>query len=828
MASELYPGSYLSQPSMLLLKRTEKRSDIDADRKKDDIIIQSQTRAVKEKVRKFPEAIRFLLDTLDGVSKVHPFLEAAYTPFKAAVTLELKRQENDAKVKAIRSEMNDVMETFLPLKDVKDSKDFKPSANLETLVKKIGDYIYETEACFDYYFRRHKLTRYIMSPNYEAKFAEYALEFTKLRGQVQLELSVLNTLGISVINAKLDLNQQQMEKVLACLESPRDQKIRKMIQDRGGHSVIIRNEKSLKEVYEELNPRLSEEKNRKSWIKLCKELSEDLDEALKRHLPAFQKKLLTLEKNLTHTLEQHKDQIITTLTGSFEQIQDPHIRNIWKEMQWKSIVKARNFVLALRDYYLIRSGPRSKDQPSADILPQELSSPSEEIGSYPPTECQNDDHDDKWALAYLNVSYLQAISEAIDDDASGFIHFREVNEFTSMCPEGWSLQQWLAYWAAGWHSSIIQYADKISYYVWKFYELRDKVRLENLAIIDYYLCQDHFDRLQMLLRSVDQFDRSPDPIPDKLKGLRDEFCNAEEEKLKKNLGGFNFNIDSDETLVAVTGRGRIERYIFPLIYVVLQRHLGVIQLACKYTLHHNELDNKRMTLDSIFKAFSNRFKQLLASCKQEHIDPVVHFEHFAFGMFKSFCDNHESTVTSTMTIGFMPPFFYFRFEEDIDKCPNDISQEILDLPPKTILDIYHAGESSDIPLDPDTLDVSPGPDLCNNSEPMLPTEISDLGHHQIHGSWAGLFMSNTTGRPIPYQGLMRIAFQNQPNQGGTMSGVASHYLENMDIKYVLNQTDNTHYDVQFLIKEETIYRSLRHDLGQNHWSYNSCTCQWSR
>ncbi|KAH0578677.1 hypothetical protein H2248_003807 [Termitomyces sp. 'cryptogamus'] len=100
MASELYPGNYLS--------------DIDADRKKDDIIIQTQTQAVKEKVRKFPEAIRFLLDTLDGVSKVHPFLEAAYTHFKAAVTLELKRQENDAKVKAIRSEMDAVMETFLP------------------------------------------------------------------------------------------------------------------------------------------------------------------------------------------------------------------------------------------------------------------------------------------------------------------------------------------------------------------------------------------------------------------------------------------------------------------------------------------------------------------------------------------------------------------------------------------------------------------------------------------------------------------------------------------------------------------------------------------
>jgi hypothetical protein len=45
--------------------------------------------------------------------------------------------------------------------------------------------------------------------------------------------------------------------------------------------------------------------------------------------------------------------------------------------------------------------------------------------------------DDAWALAHLNVIKLQPISEAFDDDASGFITVAEVNTFTTSRPPGW-------------------------------------------------------------------------------------------------------------------------------------------------------------------------------------------------------------------------------------------------------------------------------------------------------------------------------------------------------------------------------------------------------
>jgi hypothetical protein len=44
---------------------------------------------------------------------------------------------------------------------------------------------------------------------------------------------------------------------------------------------------------------------------------------------------------------------------------------------------------------------------------------------------------DLWALNYLDVHYLQAINEAIDDDASGFITVEELNNFTSSRPLDW-------------------------------------------------------------------------------------------------------------------------------------------------------------------------------------------------------------------------------------------------------------------------------------------------------------------------------------------------------------------------------------------------------
>ena len=44
-----------------------------------------------------------------------------------------------------------------------------------------------------------------------------------------------------------------------------------------------------------------------------------------------------------------------------------------------------------------------------------------------------------WAIKFIEVTRLQPILEAFDDDASGFITISEMNRFTSSRPKDWRL-----------------------------------------------------------------------------------------------------------------------------------------------------------------------------------------------------------------------------------------------------------------------------------------------------------------------------------------------------------------------------------------------------
>lgn len=79
-------------------------------------------------------------------------------------------------------------------------------------------------------------------------------------------------------------------------------------------------------------------------------------------------------------------------------------------------MKARHFILALRDYF--------HDQAEKDKTSGEEQQTQTLLT-------------DRWAFQYIDIPYLQPILEAIDDDASGFIRISEVNTFTVSKPADW-------------------------------------------------------------------------------------------------------------------------------------------------------------------------------------------------------------------------------------------------------------------------------------------------------------------------------------------------------------------------------------------------------
>jgi hypothetical protein len=87
---------------------------------------------------------------------------------------------------------------------------------------------------------------------------------------------------------------------------------------------------------------------------------------------------------------------------------------------WRGNVKARHFVIALRDYYL-----------------EKLTVEAEAVLGMGTSAISNSINPDAWAIKYIDVFWVPPILEAFDDDASGFITVSEVNQFTSSRPADW-------------------------------------------------------------------------------------------------------------------------------------------------------------------------------------------------------------------------------------------------------------------------------------------------------------------------------------------------------------------------------------------------------
>ena len=100
-----------------------------------------------------------------------------------------------------------------------------------------------------------------------------------------------------------------------------------------------------------------------------------------------------------------------------------------------------------------------------------------------------------------------------------------------------------------------------------------------------------------------------------------------EEQLEKRLEGFNFYLDSPESMGLVTDPGRVEKVsggqnfgtytdgnamqdLFSLLFVVLRRHLRLIALAKTKVLDEHEVSSAWYTMSHISQNVRDRVKEL--------------------------------------------------------------------------------------------------------------------------------------------------------------------------------------------------------------------------
>ncbi|KAJ7659287.1 hypothetical protein DFH06DRAFT_439081 [Mycena polygramma] len=618
----------------------------------------------------FVEVSKVLVDGMHLLGELHPFVKVMVSPLKLILTFDLTRRQNNKKVTAVKMQILDTATVLFRLRDVHESSmkgpDGLPLQDMVHLVTRIADDIKECASACDLYLNKTTLSKMLRSKDYEERFGDYIKKFNGHQRTLTLVLATHTSVAIDAANDKLDVQGEdliiirgQIERLFRKLDTTREREVQKFIVTKGGPKACVDNDVVLKELAEKtgeslesLVPTRSAGESTKRLLEdarkvLNKELAEDVDQAFSKHMGDFDRKLKAQETHIIGAI----DAVIDGLSGGLHtKVKDPDLKMLWEQEKWKGSVYARDFVLALNEYFASKLEP-SKFEPSKPVdptvslptdSPPRAPSPTSSVGEYHLHEA--DKHDsDQWALAYINVAHLQPLLDVIDTDGSGWINIAEANHFARLRPGSpvrWSLIHWFTFWAAGWHLTVTWYRYRIYKILVAMLRVAHHVKPANIQAANRYMSGWEIYNVELLLRSTRSAESEyMHEDNTQLKNLAKDFHKLEEAKLKRQLSQLRYKLDNIDTLQLVTGAQssglrRIEVHLYPLLYLLLQRHLAIMQLACVHNLHADEFPTMSTSLGTIFTAVQYRMKRLKGMFKSNVTDEKEGFKYFAFGMFE--------------------------------------------------------------------------------------------------------------------------------------------------------------------------------------------------
>ncbi|KAJ7701822.1 hypothetical protein B0H17DRAFT_1176328 [Mycena rosella] len=633
--------------------------------------------AIERGLNTFMEGMPVLMNALDEVAKLHPFIGVAVMAFKAVWALEQKRRDNDRKILALHMEMKEMMGVLTQLKNVRDADETAPDGTtikgrMQEIVKATAEDIKACANCCDTYGKKKLVVKVLKSAVWEGKLVKFTGTFTKRRSEFEFALSIHTALGVDAANQTLgsvdkttqemNLKMDMMMKMFQQFVAPEQKEMMRIVEQKGGLQACQENDKILKELCDleakSTTSGVGAPQSAKSGAKtsaledLKDDLMSDIDAAMEKNLTVFSRKFEVQKRQivdeLTKVVEREGDRVISAITaGPHDKILDPDLYKIWKEMGWRGSVKARHFVMALRDYY--QEGAEDADAPVAAGTKR---------------------NPDDWALAYLNVSRLQSISEALDDDASGFISIAEANAFTSARPLGWSLPAWCALWAVGFHQSMSIYATKIRELIAKMFALRTLVLPANRTAVNSYL-ESIYNGVISLEAGL-----APCYVNEALQEKFSSYFEAEENRLRGNLEAVDYDLDAANTLTLVTGNGRIEKFLFPLIYLLLKRDFEIFRIAQKHVIHVDEFWDSADTIGWVVMAAQERTDLLEATFQQQKVDIGQQFKTYAHGIF-NYLNDPQSLWNAKLVLA--QEFPDYPYDDALEAQDIDI-QKILNYP----------------------------------------------------------------------------------------------------------------------------------------------------
>ncbi|KAG2340096.1 hypothetical protein BDR05DRAFT_562246 [Suillus weaverae] len=638
----------------------------------------AETQAIVDLTKKstsdFLGEAKMVVDALDSLQHIHPLVDVAIILFKAVVNLELTRRENDRKVVLMISQASNMMNMLHLLKGTRENPIMGPHGEipgpLQPVLNDIRQDIVDCGNAIDKFYKSRLMVKLFRSSHWAGEFVNICNNFSKRTQDLQLALSLSTLLKVDITNDKL-------EKLTILIQRPSERELRfeKEVQKRGGRDQCLENNDKLAELMKiteswEARPQKpgskiastngSGDEQYRLDATLLHDLHAPLRSLLDENHQVFMFKLDKQTADIKDAIKDSETRIIWAFSSRFRLVKDLHLQYIWKEMKWPTNVKTLYFIAELHDYYtncfsrlrhdavLLHSTSGasslvvqiSPSSPTSSVV-SDLEGEDRELPAIDPAyhELPTIDPADKWCLKYLTVFYVPSLSESFDNDANGLVSIREVNAFTSVIPQGWSLLQALAYWAAGWRVDSQHYHTRIEQVLASMIDVQADALPENRRCIATYL-NDVVDAITRLVRSLAELRSEHSDL--NLMQLTDQRRKAQEKMLAHKLSKVKYEIDSRDSLKLFES-GRIENFLLPLLYLVISRHLQIMKLASTVILVERELVSATQTIWNILGGVNLRMEQLAESFRQQGIDPKMRFKWYAHGLYNFWYSSERIT-----------------------------------------------------------------------------------------------------------------------------------------------------------------------------------------
>ncbi|KAJ7036710.1 hypothetical protein C8F04DRAFT_1094154 [Mycena alexandri] len=596
----------------------------------DDLVASDAWSVAKENVTAVLAPAKDVIVILDSVTKYIPAIMVAESVLSVIIKHELERHENDRNILVVYHTMTVFWFTLCDLQAIfrADRKHIKDS--LDNFFQAVSQTMHDFGNFRDVYYRHGHFARTLRSSEYRTKLTGFGQAFTEHKTNLQFILTEssalqLNDMSADVTNvsAKLDVVTAKLEQAMAFISrpTPLELSVAKQVQDNGGDKAL-QDPTFLNQLAKST---FGVEDGLSSQVHAS--LRQGLDEALTANMPMFTLKVEAAQKEISDAVERSTETLLHQLnSGPYQLIKDEDIKAVWQSMNWRISCKARHFVDAVHNHFAQQFGEHRHK--AGEVHPQQ------------------------WTLNILSqVIYYPSISDAIDDDGSGYISVSEVNHFFKSRPKEWSAVEWLAFWAAGWKQNALAYKTRCKRL---FSELEASARTvlpQNRRHVKSYIKTSGLSELWLVVNSLSAdgiahraTHQSPETEP--LNTLRAEIMHKETTHIRSRLERIQYQLESPETVLAVLGTHRLEGFILCFLELILERHRQVIDAANTLVLGEREFDTMTFSLQNLVAAFGTRYHTLTENWKQQRLDTGFLMQWFAGGIFNEWHEIFQDHPTA--------------------------------------------------------------------------------------------------------------------------------------------------------------------------------------